>query len=35
MMDLVFVGAMLALAGVTGLLVVMCDRLANPRGDSR
>lgn len=34
-MDLVFIGAMVGLAGLTALLIALCDRLTHPRGDSR
>jgi hypothetical protein len=32
-MDLVFVGAIVALAGLTALLVGLCDRLMHSRRD--
>jgi hypothetical protein len=34
-MDLLFIGAMLSLAGLTALLVALCDRLAATSKDRR
>jgi hypothetical protein len=34
-MDLIFVGAILGLAGLTALLVALCDRLLHTRGEQR
>ncbi len=34
-MDFIFVGAIVALAGLTALLVTLCDRLLHTRGEQR